>query len=291
MTAPCIAFAVSSEFPQLTDDDKLAAIALRANGAVVDPTLWDAPANWSSYDAVVIRSCWDYHHRLDEFKAWLASLEIAGMQVFNPPSVMRWNMDKIYLSELQDEGITVLPSVWLLKNTKAQLARILEEKGWPKAVMKPVVSAAADNTTFVTAEQAANHQAAFESLLAVGGVIVQEFATEIQTHGEWSFLFFNKIYSHAVLKQPKSGDFRVQRNYGGSVSLGVPEPALIEQARAILDAVDADLLYARVDVIERDGKLLLMELELIEPHLFFEQDPAAASRFADALLNKLTVRP
>lgn len=291
MTALRIAFAISSEFPQLTDDDKLAAVALRANGAVVDPALWDAPVNWSSYDAVVIRSCWDYHHRLDEFKAWLAELETAGVPVFNPPSVMRWNMDKIYLSELQDEGIALLPSVWLLKNAKAQLAHILQEKGWAQAVMKPVVSAAADNTISVSAQQAADHQATFERLLAAGGVIVQEFAPEVQTHGEWSFLFFNKVYSHAVLKQPKTGDFRVQRNYGGTVSLGVPEPALIEQTRSILDAVDVNLLYARVDVIERDGKLLLMELELVEPHLFFEQDPAAASRFADALLNSMAVKP
>jgi glutathione synthase/RimK-type ligase-like ATP-grasp enzyme len=290
MTAARIAFAISSEFPQLTDDDKLAAVALRANGAVVDPALWDAPIDWSSYDAVVIRSCWDYHRRLDEFKDWLASLEAAGVQIFNPSSVMRWNMDKNYLSELQDEGVAVLPSVWLPRGVKPQLAHLLAEKGWANAVMKPVVSAAADNTVSITAQQAADHQAAFESLLSTGGVIVQEFAPEIQSHGEWSFLFFNKIYSHAVLKQPKSGDFRVQRSYGGTVSVGAPAPALVEQAAAILDTVDADLLYARVDVIERDGKLLLMELELVEPHLFFEQDPGSPARFADALLANLAVK-
>ncbi len=291
MTAPRIAFAVSNEFPQLTDDDKLAAVALRANGAVVDPALWDGPTDWSSYDAVVIRSCWDYHHRLDEFTTWLDKLEAPGVQVFNPPAVMRWNMDKNYLSEMQDEGAAVLPSVWLPQGARPKLAHLLEEKGWTNAVMKPVVSAAADNTVAITSMDAADHQAQFESLLERGGVIVQEFAPEIQTQGEWSFLFFNKTYSHAVLKQPKSGDFRVQRSYGGTVSLGVPQPALVEQARAILDAVDADLLYARVDVIERDGKLLLMELELVEPHLFFEQDPAAASRFADALLSSMAVKP
>jgi glutathione synthase/RimK-type ligase-like ATP-grasp enzyme len=291
MTAARIAFAVSNEFPQLTDDDKLAAVALRANGAVVDPALWDGPTDWSSYDAVVIRSCWDYHHRLGEFTAWLDKLEAAGVQVFNPPAVMHWNMDKNYLSELQDEGVAVLPSVWLLKGTKANLAHLMEEKGWTQAVMKPVVSAAADNTVSITTQQAADHQAAFESLLSTGGVIVQEFAPEIQSHGEWSFLFFNKAYSHAVLKQPKSGDFRVQRSYGGTVSVGAPAPTLVEQAAAILDAVDADLLYARVDVIERDGKLLLMELELVEPHLFFEQDPGSSARFADALLANLAVKP
>ena len=81
-----IAFAVSDEFPDLTDDDKLAAEALRAQGASVDAKLWDdGQAQWKDYDAVVIRSCWDYHHRLQEFLIWLARLEAAGVEVYNQP--------------------------------------------------------------------------------------------------------------------------------------------------------------------------------------------------------------
>jgi glutathione synthase/RimK-type ligase-like ATP-grasp enzyme len=290
MTAARIAFAVSNEFPDLTDDDKLAADALRRRGCVVNAALWDQPRAWSDYEAVVIRSCWDYHHRLDDFKAWLGALEAQGVMIWNPAEVMRWNMDKAYLSDLQDQGAPVLPSVWLPQGARADLAHILTEKNWQQAVMKPTVSAAADNTHSIAANDAMEAQPAFEQLLRQGGVIVQQFAPEIQTQGEWSFLFFGGKFSHAVLKQPKSGDFRVQRNYGGTVKSAQPSPVLIEQAGRILNYVESDLLYARVDVIERDGELLLMELELVEPHLFFEQDPDAPQRFATALQERLAVR-
>lgn len=290
MTASRIAFAVSNEFPNLTDDDKLAAEALRRRGLAVDAALWDQPRAWNDYDAVVVRSCWDYHHRLDEFKTWLSALDVQGVTVWNQAEVMRWNMDKNYLSELQDQGAAVLPSVWLPQGARADLAHILAEKGWQQAVMKPTVSAAADNTHSIAANDAAQTQPAFEQLLRQGGVIVQEFAPEIQTQGEWSFLFFGGQFSHAVLKQPKSGDFRVQRNYGGTVGSAQPSAKLVEQAGRILDYVESDLLYARVDVIEREGQLLLMELELVEPHLFFEQDSESPERFAAALQERLAVR-
>jgi glutathione synthase/RimK-type ligase-like ATP-grasp enzyme len=282
-----VAFAISNEFPNLTDDDKLAAAALRARQIGVDATLWDdAAVDWKSYDAVVVRSCWDYHHRLDEFLAWLARLEAAGVEVYNQPDVMRWNMDKSYLSDLQDRGVAVLPSVWLPKGAHAHLDHLLAEKGWSEAVVKPTVSAAADNTF----RAAADSQAKLDDLLTKGGVIVQEFAPEIQAKGEWSFMFFDKQFSHAVLKRPQAGDFRVQRNYGGTYEAAEAPAVLVHQAGEILAAVEADVLYARVDVIERDGKLFLMELELVEPHLFFEQDGGAAERFANALASQLAVK-
>ncbi len=86
------------------------------------------------------------------------------------------------------------------------------------------------------------------------------------------------------------GDFRVQRDFGGSAQTADPSPRLIAQAQAVLEAIEADLLYARVDAIERDGQLFLMELELIEPHLFFEQDPASSARFAEALQKRMVVK-
>lgn len=283
-----IAFAISNEFPNLTDDDRLAATALNERGFQVDPLLWDSSADWGAYDAVVIRSCWDYHHRFEEFSRWLAQLDGIGVSVWNPIDVLRWNMDKTYLSDLEERGVAILPSVWLPRGAKVDLGHLLAAKAWHKAVVKPIVSAAADNTFSLSVSESTAQQASLDKLLANGGVIVQEFAPEIQIEGEWSFIFFNKQYSHAVIKRPSGGDFRVQLQYGGGYQLAEPPAGLIDQAARVLEAVEVDLLYARVDAINRTGKLFLMELELVEPHLFFGEHPQAASRFADALVAQLS---
>ncbi|HLE73637.1 MAG TPA: hypothetical protein VI688_05290 [Anaerolineales bacterium] len=286
-----IAFAISDEFPNLTDDDRLAADALGEKGFVVEPVLWDTrDIDWTSYSTVIIRSCWDYHVRAAEFHEWLQRLEEQGASLWNPIAVILWNMEKTYLRDLERKGIPVLPSVWLPRRADVNLASLMKEQGWKNAVIKPVISAAADHTFLITQENAETHQEKFDALLLQRGMIVQEFAKEIQDPGEWSLMFFDKNYSHAVLKQPKFEDFRVQQHLGGTVTPASPSAALIEQARAILDTVDSDLLYARVDAIERQARLHLMELELIEPHLFFEFHPQAPQRFADAIDNHLAVK-
>lgn len=286
-----IAFATSSEFPSLTDDDCLAVKALGMHGLTVDPVLWDSrQLDWSSYAAVIIRSCWDYHHRPAEFNAWLGHLEDQGVSLWNPPELVRWNMDKTYLSDLQQQGVRVLPSVWLARGARVQLAHLMAEKGWEQVVVKPLISAGAKRTILIPRDDALARQAEFAESLQQSSLIVQEFASEIQTQGEWSILFFDGQYSHAVLKQPQAEDFRVQDHFGGTVKAASPSAALIAQAAEILALLDADLLYARVDAIERNGSLYLMELELIEPYLYFEFHPQAPLRFADALLKHLAVK-
>lgn len=289
--ATSIAFATHDGFPNLTDDDRLAADALAKRGIEVDAALWNDPAvNWSSYSAVVIRSCWDYHMKPDEFRAWLDELESQRVVLWNPYRVVRWNMDKAYLNDLGEQDIPVLASVWLSRGEKADLGQLIRQKSWKQVVVKPAISAAANDTDIISLGRTGDHQKRFESLLEKGGVIVQAFAEEIHTSGEWSLVFFNKQYSHAVIKRPQNGDFRVQRDYGGTAHPIDAPSHLIDQAQSILGAIDDDLLYARVDGIERDGQLFLMELELIEPHLFFELHPRAADRFADALIEKMSTK-
>jgi hypothetical protein len=110
----------------------------------------------------------------------------------------------------------------------------------------------------------------------------------VVTADEWSFVFFQKQYSHAVLKNAKAGDFRVQDDFGGTVELVSPDKALIEQAQQIVTGIKSPLLFARVDGIEIGGQLVLMEVELIEPFLFLQSEPLAIERFARAIL---TMRP
>ncbi len=201
-----IAFATSAEFSHLAEDDRFAVNALGQRDIRVEAAVWDDKSvRWSDYAAVVIRSCWDYHLRPDEFSAWLGELEAAGGQVWNPVDVVNWNMDKTYLSDLQEFGVVVLPSVWLLQGAHVELRELMADKGWRRGVVKPTISAAANETFLVERDAPAEQNVRLNGLLQKGGAIVQEFAGEIQSRGEWSFLFFGGKYSHAVVKETDGG--------------------------------------------------------------------------------------
>src|SRR5262244_3898834 len=122
--------------PNLTDDDRELIPPLAERGIESQPAVWSDPnVNWSSADGVVIRSCWDYHLRLDEFLAWIAGLEKAGVRVWNAPSTLRWNCNKSYLRDLEQKGVAIVPTLW--PETSFSLAGKLRELGWEKAVVKP----------------------------------------------------------------------------------------------------------------------------------------------------------
>ena len=283
-----IAFATHQGLPNLAPDDRLALEALADAGLDVRPAIWNSPQiKWGEFSAVVIRSCWDYHLMPQKFKAWLNRLEALDLRVWNPPEIVRWNMDKFYLKELQEKGVRVTPSVWLRRGEPAKLGELLRERGWQEAVLKPTVSASAHQTLRLRQNEAASFEKQFSEMLGSNHMLVQPFMEEIRTKGEWSLLFFGKQFSHAVLKRPAEGDFRVQQQFGGSEQAQHPPDHLIEQAHAILDLIDAPLLYARVDGVESDGDFVLMELELIEPVLFFRHSPDAALRFSKGLLERL----
>jgi glutathione synthase/RimK-type ligase-like ATP-grasp enzyme len=279
-----VAFVTYAEHPHLYFDDRLAADLLRSGGVEVEAVLWDSTdVRWEEFDSVVLRSCWEYHLRTREFLDWIALMERKAIPLWNPPGVVRENADKHYLMRLAAEGVRVAPTVWLEPGDDFDLAAILERQGWSHAVVKPAVSMSAYGTWVTTPSRAASDHGRLSELLSRSGVMIQRFLPEVQTRGEWSFVFFMKEYSHAVLKIPKPGDFRVQRDFGGSLADSAPSRRLIEQAQEIVRCVEASLLYARVDAVEVSGELVLMELELIDPVLFLGRDPGAAQRFADAI--------
>jgi len=283
-----VAFITYAEAPDLTPSDQLAVAALADRELQARAVIWnDAKTDWAAFSALIMRSCWDYFLHPDEFSAWLEQMERAGIPVWNPIEMLRWNMDKYYLSDLQEAGVRIPPSLWLPKGARVQLAELLSERGWAQAVVKPVISAGAYRTLTVNAAEAADAQTELEGMLAEGAVLVQAFLEEVQSKGEWSLIFLGGEFSHAVLKTPGDGDFRVQEHLGGSVQAAEPPPYLVQQAEDILAQVDVDLLYARVDGVEQDGQLILMELELLEPSLFFEQAPGAAGRFAQLVVKWL----
>lgn len=277
-----IAFVTSEALHDLTPSDRLAAAALRARGAVVVPAVWTDPdVDWGSFDRVIIRSPWDYYHHRDRFLQWLDRLDAVGATVQNPSAILRWNLDKTYLRELD---VPLVETEWIARDGSVDLARILRDRQWDRAVVKPTVSGGATDTWLTSAETAPAHHARAMAILSRCGLMVQRFMPEIATDGEWSLLFFRRRFSHAIIKRPTAGDFRVQVEHGGTATSAIPSAALLSQALRVVDAVDGELLYARVDGLDVDGELRLMELEVLEPDLFFAHAKGAPERFADAVL-------
>jgi glutathione synthase/RimK-type ligase-like ATP-grasp enzyme len=282
-----IALATSRDWPGLTPDDKTLLLPLADRGFKVEPAVWNDPNYpWQDCDAVVIRSCWDYHLRSDEFLRWIAFLESSGCSVWNPPAMIRWNADKSYLRSLENKGILIVPTLWCEPGETPSLADMLRDKAWDKAVIKPRISATAHRTHLVEARNAEAGQGLFEDLIAGPGVMVQKFMDVIISEGEWSLMFFGGEFSHAVLKTPQPGDFRVQNDFGGKSHTADPPAFVLECALRAVQVV-GPTLYARVDgVVNPDptgDQFRIMELELIEPALFLTSHPAAAGRFADAI--------
>jgi len=276
--------------PEPTDDDRLLVDALSARGVLVHAVPWTDPsARWASYDAVIVRSCWDYFLRAEEFHAWLAGLERDGARVMNDVRTLRWNADKTYLVDLAARAVPIIPTRWLDRGGSASLGELRADTGWSELVVKPTVSGGAHRTWRATPAAEAADEARLAAMLEEGAVMVQPLIDEIEREGEWSLLFFDGRYSHAVLKRPRSGDFRVQREHGGTLQPAEPSRAVVEAAERALRGVPHDErpLYARVDGCVVDGELLLMELEVLEPELFLRCAPEAPGRLARALLARL----
>jgi len=284
---PRIALATSSKFPNLTADDRLLLQPLARRGIHAEPAIWDdAAQNWASYGAVILRSTWDYHLLPEHFLRWIDSLADMHVPLWNPHTRVRWNANKTYLRDLDARGVAIVPTIWPEAADRKSLRDKMGELSWTKAVIKPRISATAHRTQLVRLEDANSAQPLFDELRTGLGVMVQKFMHSILEDGEWSLIFFDRQFSHAVLKKPASGDFRVQNDFGGTDRLTDPPAHVLESAAAILRAVEPTL-YARVDGVVEEEQFLLMELELIEPALFLASHPTAPERFADAIAKKL----
>jgi glutathione synthase/RimK-type ligase-like ATP-grasp enzyme len=278
-----------ARLPALSEDDRLLAAALEARDARAVPVVWrDECVEWSAHAAIVVRSCWDYFLRADEFFAWLARLQSARALVFNDVRTLRWNADKTYLRDLQTRGVPVVPTHWVESGAAESLRDIRRRTGWSELVVKPAISGSAHDTWRASPDREHADEARLGAMSASGGVLVQPLVDVISDRGEWSIVFIDGEYSHAVLKRPRAGDFRVQIEHGGTVEPTDPPLELITQARDALLAAPAErTLYARVDGCVVDGELLLMELELIEPVLFLGTSAGAPQRLADAVIARL----
>jgi glutathione synthase/RimK-type ligase-like ATP-grasp enzyme len=275
-------------WPEISASDGLLRAALTRRGVTVEARAWNGVAqDFDRFDLVLLRSNWDYHHAIEAFARWLDGLDRASVRVWNPPALVRWNLSKRYLLELAEAGVPIVPSVVLDGDAAARLPEVLAERRWTTAVVKPLVSASAHDTTLVRDGDADRVVRA----LATGAIrtpaLVQPFVEEIRANGEWSVVFVDGAVTHTVLKRPGPGEFRVQEYHGGSAEARPAHAAVLVAARRALAALPHAPLYARVDGVETHDGFRVMEVEVNEPGLFFTLAPAAGEAMADAVRRRL----
>ncbi len=275
-------------------DDRLLADALRARGLSSVRVDWARPdLDWSRFRCVVFRTTWNYFKRFPEFTAWFDRVS-SQTRLINAPSIVRWNWDKHYLADLEALGVPVVPSRFVERGETRSLPDLLAATGWKDAIVKPCVSGGAYHTYRIHAGNAAEVDAAVRGLLDSGALMIQPFQDDIVRTGEDTLMVLGGRYTHAVRKKAKTGDFRVQDDFGGTVHHLEPSPEQMELAeRAMAACVSAEAgrpapVYGRVDMVrDNDGRFAVMELELIEPELWLRYHPPAAEALAEAIAGEV----
>jgi O-ureido-D-serine cyclo-ligase len=276
-----VLLATDAEHPDLTDDDAYLVEALRERGLRTTAAVWsDRSVDWADARIVVLRSVFDYIRNREAFCAWAGRVE-GTTPIHNPARVVRWNSHKSYLAELERAGIAIVPTAWVEAGAGADLAAVLDGNGWSEVVVKPAVDNGARGSMFVRADERAAGQRHLEELLATRDAMIQPYMRAIEEPGEHKMIHIDGRLSHAIREFPRLGGkgFSMDR-----IELIEPHPAEVALAEQVLALVpEAPLLYARVDTVMDDGIARLMELEVIEPVLFFTKAPQAAERAADAI--------
>ncbi|HLK09288.1 MAG TPA: hypothetical protein VKV30_15135 [Candidatus Angelobacter sp.] len=282
----CLALITYSGLPHGAESERLMLPYLAAARIEAQFVDWrSAGFDYTKFDLIVLRSCWDYHLRTAEFIDWLQRTS-SSVPVLNDVKTVLWNHNKFYLREVEAMGVDIVPTIFVshAKALGAEEATTIRSWENKNIVVKPAISASAHNTRLMDGAP----WSADEEVIRImqGPFLMQPFIQEIQDQGEISFVYIDGELSHAVLKRPAAGDFRVQKEHGGSAELFHPDSALLAQADQIAATVPQvrDSLYCRIDAVARDGKLVLMELELIEPELFLGMAEGAAERFAKVIV-------
>lgn len=254
------------------------AAALAGAGLAVEQKLWTDPGDLTGYDLILPLFAWGYQRDVAVWYALLDRLEAEDLPVVNPALVLRWNSDKAYLAELGAKGVAVVPTVEVVALDDAALAAARVTLGADEVVVKPAISGGADGTHRVAAGAGVPADALGQRRL------VQPLMAGILAEGEFSLFFFAGKFSHAIVKRPAAGDFRVQQQFGGREAAWDASDAARALAAAALAAAPAPPVYARVDMVgDAAGRLHIMELELIEPSLFLHFAPDKGAAFGSAV--------
>jgi hypothetical protein len=254
-------------------------------GLTLEVARWtEQGMNWGQFDAALLLNCWDYQDRHEAFLARLTEIEAAGVAIFNPLDLVRWNIRKTYLRDFESKGVAIIPTLWPEDPQASDVLAAFERLGCDEVVLKRQVGGGARGQSRYTRATAP----ASGVLLDRPGMI-QPLIPSIITEGEYSFLFVGGEFSHALVKRAAPGDYRIQEAYGGRSMKVEPSAADKARAGAVLEALDEPPLYARVDMVRgADGRLMLMELEVLEPYLFPAEGPGVGAMLAAALKRRLS---
>ena len=277
------AYLTMDDISNFVADSDLSFAPMAELGWEVDMVPWRSDANWNDYEFVYICTPWDYQADVAAFLEVLEAVERSTAKLVNSLDLVRWNLEKTYLRELEMRGADIVPSLFFDRFDKDRVAGCFDAHGTSRIVVKPVVGANADHI-FVLSEPLPDDLVdELRKTYERRPFFVQPFIDSVQSEGEYSLFFLGGDYSHAILKKPRPGDFRTQEEHGADI-LSIDAPgALVETARQVLGVVSPQPVYARADFVRGRGRFLLMELELIEPSLYLRTDPGAPARFAAAL--------
>ena len=297
LARPRVALVSCRDLPEWEVDDHPLWSALKARGIELAHPTWDDPDfDWARCDLVIPRTTWDYQERWPEFLAWLKRVSRVSV-LLNPLSLIEWNLDKRYLRDLRAPQP---PTEWLAQRPvdSDEAARALADKvralcdehGWRRAFLKPNIAASAVGTLRFDLSSDADQAQLITHLqqwLPQRTLILQPYLDQVERRGELSLIYFDGEYSHAVRKVPVAGDYRVQDDYGASDEPWEPPLSWRARCDALVNELSPLPLYARCDFLtDPEGEPWLIELELIEPSLFFRHDARSAERFADAIVSR-----
>ncbi len=246
--------------------------------------------SWSAPDLpldetriALFRTTWDYFNQYPAFCSWLEKAK-GRTRFINPLELIQWNMDKHYLLELAESGLPVPPTRIIHRGEHLNLRKFLQESGWNRLVLKPTVSGGGKHTHLVNPDNASEYQSVLEELLEGEDMMLQEFQEQIYQRGEVALMVFNGGFTHAILKKGKKGDFRVQDDWGGTVHPYKASPEEIKFAEEVVSFIQPNPLYARVDLVwDNKNRPVVIEVELIEPELWFRRNPPAADELAKGI--------
>jgi glutathione synthase/RimK-type ligase-like ATP-grasp enzyme len=291
---PVVAFTAPPQFPDLHDDWPLVRAALDRDGVDSVAVVWSDPSvDWSAFDLVVANGAWDNIHHPDAFLAWVAARERDGTPTVNSPATLRWNLDKRYLRELEAAGVPIVPTSWVEPGADGDGAEVSLPEG--EVVVKPSISGGGHRTARYRPDEHGDARAHCRDLVASGRTaMIQPYQAAVDELGELGLVFLDGEYSHAIHKDPM-----IRRGAGPRESLidnQVVRPAtasdhhidLGRRAVAAAARLVGPPTYARVDIVEgADGEPALLELELLDPVLFFAVVPERTTAFAAVVRERL----
>jgi hypothetical protein len=277
---------------ELFEEDNLLIRGFQEQGFDARPVVWNDPdIEWDQFDIALLRSTWDYLDEQEQFLQVLSRIEASSCRLFNPEAVVRWNIDKRYLFDLEKWGVPIIPTI-LASDVKTEtFQRLFVAKQAGTFILKPTIGLGGSHSHRVPLDELDSTLAEVQANQPDRDYLIQPFIDDILTEGEWSFIYFNRELSHVLLKKPAPNDYRVQGIYGGTVQHTNPSPHDLLQADSVIAKLPFDILYARLDFVRVNGTLSVIETELIEPIFSFNLVPESIARLVHATKIRIEKNP